>query len=150
MWPKQNITPRLRLIRSQAAKRRWRKWTPEERSAYCSEMARAGWEDRTPEERKERGRKLAEGRRRAQEARKMANLTQELSNCKLVYDLTEHSLSVFADNGDIALKLWRLPDTPGGFDMVQSDHWIEVNNPNGVNFQPMPDNYDDNVAAGLE
>jgi hypothetical protein len=151
VWPKQNITPRLRLIRSQAAKRRWRKWTPEERSAYCSEMARAGWEDRTPEERKEHGRKLAEGRRRAQEARKMANVTQELSNCRLLYDLTNHSITVYADDGTIALKIWSLPDTPGGFDLIKGEgHAIEIHNPNGVDFIPMPDNYEDSKKAGYE
>ena len=81
----------------------------------------------------------------------MANVTQELSNCKLVYDLTQHSITVYADDSTIALKIWSLPDTPGGFDLVAGEgHAIEIHNANGVDFLPMPDNYDDAVKAGYE
>lgn len=80
----------------------------------------------------------------------MANVTQELLNCKLVYDLTQHSITVYAGDGTISLKIWSLPDTPGGFDLIQGDgHAIEIHNPNAVNFHPMHDSYEDNKAAGL-
>jgi hypothetical protein len=81
----------------------------------------------------------------------MANVMQQLDNCRLVYDLTNHSITVYADDETICLKIWSLPDTPGGFDLIAGEgHAIEIHNPNGVDFIPMPDNYEDNKAAGLE
>ena len=84
-------------------------------------------------------------------ALRATNVTQELLNCKMVYDLTQHSITVYADDGTIALKIWSLPDTPGGFDLISGEgHAIEIHNPNGVDFIPMPDSYEDNKAADLE
>ena len=69
----------------------------------------------------------------------MANLTQEFNGCTVVYDLTGHRLTV-AQGDKLLLKLWSLPDTPGGFDLNCDGHYIEVHNPVGVDFVPVPDN----------
>ncbi len=78
----------------------------------------------------------------------MANVTQELQNCVLLYDLTNHSITVTTDGGDMALKIWSLPDTPGDFSLFTIGHYIEIHNPNGVDFVPVPDVYEDNIKAG--
>lgn len=76
----------------------------------------------------------------------MADVIQKLDNCELIYNLTGHKLDVLGPDGNIKLRLWRIPDTPGGFDIAVPEHAIEVNNPSGVNFHPMHDTYEDNEA----
>ena len=67
----------------------------------------------------------------------MENVAQVINNCTLTYDLTEHSLSVHDDNGQLKLKLWRLRDNPGGFDIALYGYRIEVNNPTWSMFIPV-------------
>ena len=47
----QPVTPQLRRIRSQGAKRRWQRLTAEERSDYARMMARELWSQMSREER---------------------------------------------------------------------------------------------------
>ena len=62
-------------------------------------------------------------------------VTQELGYCHVVYNLTEHSFTVTdTESGDLVLKVWRLPDNPGGFSLLDPERRIEINNPNGVVF----------------
>lgn len=73
-------------------------------------------------------------------------VTQQLTSCTLLYDLTQHRIDVLDEHGELRLRLWSLPDTPGGFSLTEPDHSIEVHNPNAVNFHPMHDNYEDHQA----
>jgi hypothetical protein len=75
---------------------------------------------------------------------------QQIANCLLRYDMTGHRIEIVDSTGRIALKLWSLPDPPGGFDITNPEHMIEVHNPTGVDFVPMPDNYEDAKEAGYE
>ena len=69
----------------------------------------------------------------------MSNLTQEFQDCTLVYDLTGHRITVTLGES-LLLKIWSLPDTPADFDMSTDGHYIEIHNPVGVDFVPVPDN----------
>ena len=66
------------------------------------------------------------------------NVQQQITNCTLLYDLTEHSMTVFDNsNGLIKVKIWRLRDNPGGFDITLPDYAFEINNPTGTVFIPV-------------
>lgn len=81
----------------------------------------------------------------------MADVMQQLDHATFLYNLTNHSITVWDVEGNLRLEVKSLPDTPGGFDMIASDdHMITINNPNGVDFKPMHDSYEDAKAAGLE
>lgn len=67
------------------------------------------------------------------------NTIQKFSGCELLYDLTGHKIEVFKPNGEVALRLWRIPDNPGGFDLALAGYYIEINNPTGVDFVPVED-----------
>ena len=62
---------------------------------------------------------------------------QEFKHCTLLYDLTEHSITVNDDYGDRLLKVWRMRDNPGGFDLATEGTSIEINNPTGIVFVPL-------------
>ena len=71
----------------------------------------------------------------------MSSYTQNVYDCEMVYDLTEHSITVLDGTGTVRLKVWRVPDTPPDFTIEEAnDHSMVVNNPNGFDFLPMPDN----------
>ena len=64
----------------------------------------------------------------------MANVTQTLTECTLCYDLTGHRITVTDRDGETKLLVWRVPDTPGGYDVADEGSSMEVNNPNGFRF----------------
>ena len=68
---------------------------------------------------------------------------QRIPNCELFYNMTGHCIEIIDSTGRIALKLWSLPDPPGGFDITNPEHSIVVHNSTGVDFVPMPDNFED-------
>ena len=65
------------------------------------------------------------------------NVQQYFDNCRMTYDLTEHSITVVDDFGDLLLKVWRLRDNPGGFSLADDGTSIEINNPTGIVFVPV-------------
>ena len=69
----------------------------------------------------------------------MAEIRHELRNCTMVYDITNHSLTVTTDDGDVALKIWSLPERPEEFDVLAIGNYIEIHNPRGVEFVARPD-----------
>lgn len=77
----------------------------------------------------------------------MANVTQTFVDCTMVYDLTGHSITV-TDNmrNTLLLKVWRIPDNPGGFDLATDGHSIDIGNPTGLDFVGVTDNYDDQTS----
>jgi hypothetical protein len=68
------------------------------------------------------------------------SVEQRIPSCELRYNVTGHQIEVIDSAGRIALKLWSLPDPPGGFDISNPEHSLVVHNPVGVDFVPMPDN----------
>lgn len=80
------------------------------------------------------------------------NVQQILYYLELLYDLTNHSITVREmETGNIRLHITSVPDNPRDFDIENNeDHYFKINNPNGFDFVPIPDNYDDAVKAGLE
>ena len=58
------------------------------------------------------------------------NVREIVTNCKLTYDMTEHSLSVTDTSNNTRIKVWRVPEPPQGYHLGK----IEIDGPLGVKF----------------
>jgi len=80
------------------------------------------------------------------------NVQQIIYDLELLYDLTNHSIIVRSmESGRLILHVMSVPECPPDFNIEQNeDQYFKINNPNGFDFIPVYDNYDNNKELGYE